>query len=360
MAIARYWYFAYNCPVMPTNYKNILIIKPSSLGDIVLALPALSVLRRSFPDANISWLVRPEFAPLLENHPYLDEIILFERKLLGKAWYRPGAFASLISLIRRLRKGKFDLVLDFQGLFRSASLCRLSGCRSRFGMACAREMAHIFYTVKVSQNLDCVHLVDYYLEIVRMAGADKLDVEFVLPGDATATESVGRLLTDYDIAAGDYVFFVPGSAHWDKCWPLENFAELAEKIKSVCDIAVVAVGTASEKDLVEKLKNLASVPIINFAGKTGIKELVELLRQSRFVVSNDTGPGHIPAALNVPAVLIFGRSNPARVAPYKKNICVAAVEPWGRGLATDSSDPGHDIRKITVDMVFEKFLQQMQ
>jgi serine/threonine protein kinase len=108
--------------------KNILIIKPSSLGDIVMALPALSALRKSFPEAKISWFIRPEFAPLLKNHPDLTEVILFDRKFLGKAWFNPRAMAALLSLIWRLRRSKFDAVIDLQGLFRTASLSWLSGC----------------------------------------------------------------------------------------------------------------------------------------------------------------------------------------------------------------------------------------
>ncbi|MHC4657963.1 MAG: glycosyltransferase family 9 protein, partial [Planctomycetota bacterium] len=164
---------------MPKSLKNILVIKPSSLGDIVLALPALTALRSSFPDANISWLVRPEFAPLLENHPHLNDIILFNRRFLGKAWFHPCAFASLLSLIWRLRRSKFDAVVDLQGLFRTASLAWLSRCKKRLGMAEARELAHIFYTHKIPQNQDCAHLVDYYLKIAQTAGASELSVRFV-------------------------------------------------------------------------------------------------------------------------------------------------------------------------------------
>ena len=118
---------------MTETYKNILIMKPSSLGDIILALPALTTLRKNFPKAKISWLVRPEFAALLENHPHLDHIIPFDRKFLGKAWHNPRALGNLVSLVRRLRADKFDVVFDFQGLFRTASLAWLSGCKKRFG-----------------------------------------------------------------------------------------------------------------------------------------------------------------------------------------------------------------------------------
>ena len=106
--------------IMETVYRKILIIKPSALGDIVHALPALTALRRSFPEAKISWLVRPEFASLIEGHPHLDETILFDRKFLGKAWFHPKAFCSLVSLIISLRKKRFDLVVDLQGLLRTA------------------------------------------------------------------------------------------------------------------------------------------------------------------------------------------------------------------------------------------------
>lgn len=123
--------------------KNILIIKPSSLGDIVLALPALSALRRNFPDAEISWLVRPEFALLIKNHPHLNRTIFFDRRLLGKAWYHPRALAGLVALIRKLRKAKFDAVIDLQGLFRTAVFGWLSGCKKRLGMTAAREFASL-------------------------------------------------------------------------------------------------------------------------------------------------------------------------------------------------------------------------
>ncbi|UCF17469.1 MAG: hypothetical protein JSW59_08400, partial [Phycisphaerales bacterium] len=159
-----------NTRKMPEVFKNILIMKPSSLGDIVLALPALTALRRNFPKAKITWLLRPEFAALLENHPHLDQIIPFDRKLMAKAWYNPGALSGLVSLVLRLRAGKFDVVFDFQGLFRTASLAWLSGCRKRFGRAAAREFAHLFYTDKVHQDMQCAHLVDYYLKMIYTAG----------------------------------------------------------------------------------------------------------------------------------------------------------------------------------------------
>jgi lipopolysaccharide heptosyltransferase I len=342
-----------------SKMENILIIKPSSLGDIVMALPALSALRRSFPDAKISWLVRPEFAPLLKNHPDLSEVILFDRRFLGKAWYNPRAFAALISLIWRLNRSKFDAVIDLQGLFRTAAFSWLTGCRKLLGMANAREFGHIFYTHKVQQDGDCIHLVDYYIKIVRAAGALETDVRFSLPVDSAAEEKVLKMLKAGGID-GSYAVFVPTSAHENKCWPIENFAALADKVSEQFDLSVIATGSPSEKGIVERLRSKANVPIANFAGATSISELVALLNGAKLVVSNDTGPGHIAAALGVPVVLIFGPTNPARVAPYGRPQCAVAVEPDGRGFKADSNDPKHDIKAVTLDEVYKKVCEQLR
>jgi len=345
---------------MPKSFKNILIIKPSSLGDIVLALPALSALHKCFSDAKISWLVRPEFAPLLENHPHLTNVLLFDRKFLGKAWFHPRAFASLLSLIRLLRRSKFDAVIDLQGLFRTASLAWLTGCKKRFGMANARELAHIFYTHKIDQNQDCVHLVDYYLKITQALGTSELAVQFVLPADPAALNSVDRILASHGVNANNYAVLVPSSAHKNKCWPIERFAALADKISSQFGLSIVASGAAVEKGIIESLKKLANVPIANLAGLTNLSELIALLKAAKLVVSNDTGPGHIAAALGTPLVLIFGQSNPARVAPYGRSECVAAIEPDSRGLNLKSTDRKHDIKAVTVDKVYQKVCEQIE
>jgi lipopolysaccharide heptosyltransferase I len=336
-----------------------LIIKPSSLGDIVLALPALTALRKAFPDAKISWLIRPEFSKLLENHPHLDNLIIFDREMLGRALYRPYAFTSLLSLICRLRHSKFDAVIDLQGLFRTASLAWLSGCKKRFGMANAKELAHLFYTHKVAQDQNCIHLVDYYLKIVRTITASETQPRFIFPKAPQALDSVAALLADNGIKPDNYAVLIIGSAHRDKCWPIQRFAVLADEISSQFHLSIAAVGSESERDAVENLKDLANVPIANLAGRTSLSELPVLLKAARLVISNDTGPGHIAAALGTPIVMIFGRSNPARVAPYARPQCFVAIEPDKRGLQPDSTNPKHNINNITIPQVYQKVREQI-
>jgi heptosyltransferase-1 len=172
---------------MNQSTQNILIIKPSALGDIVLALPALHALRTHFKQAHIAWLVRPEFAPLLRDHPELNEVILFDRKNLNTP-------KQVIALVRTLRTHRFDQVFDFQGLFRSAFFARASGSRQRYGMAGARECAPWFYTHRVKPDTDNHHMVDMYLKMVQHAGATSAPVQFVLPDTEADKQTMFDLL----------------------------------------------------------------------------------------------------------------------------------------------------------------------
>ena len=344
---------------MAEQPKNILIIKPSALGDIVLALPALAALRRSFPQARISWLVRPEFADLLCGQPDLNELIFFDRRLLGKWWYQPKALTKLIQFCNMLRGGRFDLVFDFQGLFRTGFFGWMTGCKRRFGMAGAREFACMFYTDKVRQDSTCIHLVDYYLKMVASAGAQQGGIGFKLPQDSKADEQVKKLLISKKVNTENYVVLVPGAAQPEKRWPVERFAQLADKIADKFGMSVVATSSESERASVDVLLASAKAYVVNLAGRTTIRELISLLKGASLIISNDTGPGHIAAALGVPVVMIFGPTNPARVCPYKKPDCVVAIEPDSRGLKADSYDPRHSINQITFEQVFEKVCEQI-
>ena len=339
--------------------RRILIIKPSALGDIALALPALASLRKSFPDAHIAWFIRPEFAPLLEENKNLDEIIIFDRKLLGKWWLRPKAFVALLHLIRKLRAEKFDLVIDFQGLFRTALFAWFTGCKKRVGMQAAREFASNFYTQKIPQDSDSIHVIDYYQKIAAAAGAVTISDDYNLAPSPQAVESVNALLADRNLAGRKYAVLVPGSAHANKCWPEENFAQLAEKIASQFNLDIVAVGTTDEKTITENINSLANVPIIDMAGKTDIPQLIALLNGAQIVISNDTGPGHIAVALGIHIVMIFGLTNPARIGPYKKPHAIAAVDSYDRSHEIQNNDPAHRIDTISVDEVFRKVAAQL-
>ncbi|MGH2270307.1 lipopolysaccharide heptosyltransferase I [Anaerohalosphaeraceae bacterium U12dextr] len=336
-----------------TDYRNILIIKPSALGDLVFALPALATLRASFPQARISWLVRNEFAPLLECVRGLDEMVLFDRKLLGQWLYSRQAFAEFRSFLKRLRKSRFDLVVDLQGLFRTAFFAWQTGCPRRFGMSQTREGASLFYTRRVLPPETSIHLVDYYNKIVSEAGAGVVRTDYPIVPPAQAVESVRGKLAAAGLADKSYAVLILGSAHVSKCWPVERFAATARRLAAEYGFAIVAAGSRSEQSLAQAVQQKAQMPMVSLAGQTSIPELVALLKGAGLVLSNDTGPGHIAAAMDVPTVIIFGHTNPARVGPYGKPGWVAAVNAFGRGPAIENHDPAYCITQVTESMVWD-------
>jgi heptosyltransferase-1 len=336
---------------MPDAPRRILVIKPSALGDIVLALPTLSSLRASFPEAKISWLVRPEYAPLLRHTKHLDDIILFDRKRLGHWWHSPTAAAELARLLRTLRGWKFDCVIDLQGLFRTALFSVLSGCRDRYGFRETREGAWRLYSHRVVLPNECVHLIDSYWEIAKAAGATIRSHDYGLHVTEDSRREAMRLLEESGCRWESYGVLVPGSAQTWKCWPLDRFAELAEKMTGDLGLSVVAVGSEGERPIIEKLVSLCRVPIVNLAGRTDIGKLIAVMAGAKVVISNDTGPGHIAVAARTPTAMIFGPTNPARVGPYGRPEWAAAVDPRGRGRIINNFDPRYRIETITVEQV---------
>jgi len=339
--------------------EKILIIKPSALGDIVMAMPAVCALAKSFPGAKISWFVRPEYSALLQCCDYVDELIIFDRKKLGKWWCNYEAFRELLGLIKQLRRERFDIVFDFQGRFRSAIFAFFSGCKRRIGTRATQEITAPFYTKRISPPEESNHSIDYYLKMVCTEGAVLEKPEFNLIPSAQALAEVKKLLSVHNANSENYFVFVPASAVESKCWPVENFAILADKLVSRYGCDIITTGIKSEEPISEKLQALSKSKVINLAGLTNLKQLIALLSGAKMVVSNDTGPAHIASALASGLVIIFGQTNPSRVSPYSRPDAFVAIDAQSRGSAVESRDADHDIRNVTVESVFEKICSQL-
>ena len=344
---------------MTEQIKKILIIKPSALGDIVLAMPAVCCLAESFPGAQIHWFVRPEYSSLLENHPCIHKAVIFDRLKLGKWWYKPNAFVELVRLIRHLRKEKYDVVFDFQGRFRSAIFGWLSGCKKRIGIAGTQEFTSPFYTQRVVQSEASVHLVDFFIDMVCQSGAKKRKVAFGLKPQQRAVEEVKKILASHHSNPDRYAVFVTGATVESKRWPIENFAALADKVHKKYNFSIVTVGIEAERETAEKIRLLTDIPLINLSGKTNVEQLIALLAGAEVVISNDTGPAHIAAGLGVPMVLIFGFTNPSRVGPYGRMQTVAAIDADKRGREVENTNPAYDIKNVTVEDVFKLINKQL-
>jgi heptosyltransferase-1 len=339
--------------------RKALVLKPSALGDIAMTLPAVRSIKRGVPGARIYWLVNKGFAGLLEGNPNVDEVIEFDRQTLGRMWYSPAAWGEFWKLVKKLRSEKFDVVMDFQGLLRTALLGRLSGCKARVGMKDAREGATIFYTDKVAKPAGSDHVIDHYSKMVATlrVEAGKPVFEFNVRQEVQnrATQMLKKEGVD-----GKYAVIVPGASDEAKRWPLDRYAQLAEKLVDEYGLAVVATGSAGEEEIVNRLAKLARIGIVKLAGRTNLPELVAVLKEASLVVGNDTGPTHIAAGLGVPMVVVFGGINPARLYPYGRKECVAAVEPWSRPQGIRSGDARYRVENVTIEMVWERVTEQMK
>ena len=274
-----------------------LIIKPSSLGDIIHSLPFLAAFKKRYPSSCVHWAVFRGLEGILEGHPLIEKLIVIDKGRFKNPLTFP---ARALSLRSELKKHSYDIAVDLQGLLRSGLIAALSSAPIRAGFSDAREGSPFFYTHSVRGG-DNIHAVDRYLKIAGMLGCDISEVEFPMVHDEYSPP--------FD---EEYAVLVPG-ARWDtKRWPARNFGILA----SMLPLRTVVVGGREDIGIGEDVVAGSEGKCVNMAGKTSLRELSGLIRNARYVVTNDTGPMHIAAAHRVPVYAIFGPTNPVNTGPY--------------------------------------------
>jgi heptosyltransferase-1 len=292
--------------------REILIIKPSSLGDVVHTLPAVALVKKHWPDARLRWLINPEWAPVLDGNPHVNEVVVFPR---GEFRGLSG-WAKIPSWARAVAARPADVVLDFQGLLRSAliaRLCRAEGGRI-IGLSDAREGAGFFYHQAADvSGID--HAVDRYLALVAMLGISiTTPLEWPLP--------LGHAPADF-AETPPFVLLHPFSRGTGKSL---TPADVATFCRALAPFRVVVGGRSEESapplDNVENLLN-----------RTTLAELIWLIRHAAFVISVDSGPMHIAAALTPRLVSIHSWSDPRKVGPYEPEAWV-----WKSGMLFQMKD----------------------
>ena len=284
--------------------NKILIVKPSSLGDVVHSLPFLNSLKTCLPHAKIHWVIAKGLEGLLEGHPMIDRLVIIHKDMWKKLTNARDTMKEITSLLKELKKEKYDLVVDLQGLLRSGIITKATGAPLRAGFREAREGSRFFYTHKVEGGRN-IHAVDRYLKVAAFLGCDTKDVRFPLPSQPLSS-------FNHSLTAEDYAVLIPGARWRTKIWPAEKFGELASRLP----IKTLIAGTKSEIGAAETIASLSKGKSVSLAGKTILKELVEIIRHAQFVVSNDSGPMHIAAALSIPVFALFGPTDPKRTGPY--------------------------------------------
>jgi lipopolysaccharide heptosyltransferase I len=292
---------------------KILIVKLSSIGDVVQTLPALCALRSGHPDARIDWLVEEAARDVIRDHPLLDEMIVVK----NRGWLKD--LGENLKTARYIAGKGYDMVLDFQGLFKSGIWVLLSRGTRRIGFSNAREMSHIFLNERLPPyNLER-HAVCRYLDLAKYAGGELSPEEpiFSFPISEGDKQKVKMFLKEGGMEEGSPFFIINPSARWEtKLWPDSRFAELITLATKRFDMKAVLVGSSYDNEKAMRINSMAGRAALNLAGRTTLKELAYLMSEANFVITVDSGPMHIAAAMGARVFALFGPTAPWRTGPY--------------------------------------------
>jgi heptosyltransferase I len=289
---------------------RILLVKLSSFGDVLHGLPTLEALRDAYPGAHITWLVEAAYAPLLSGHPALDEVWIGPR-LRPAEFFSGSNQAALRRILQQLRSRPFDLVVDVQGLLKSAVWVALARSPRKVGYDKTRELSYLALTERVPPFDPEAHAVRRYLNLAHYLGAPPAPPRFRLGLDAAA--DISALIP----AAGNRALVVlhPGARWSSKLWPPASWAHLADWFHGQ-GFQVAFTGGAPDQKLVAGITSQCRAPRLNLAGSTSLAQLAAILRKARLAVTTDTGAMHLAAALGTPVTALFGPTAPWRTGPF--------------------------------------------
>ncbi len=295
----------------------------SAIGDVIHTLPALNALRTHYPNAQITWLVEEAAADIVMGHPALDRVILSRRKhwvrqLKSRHW--KAGLKGLYGFIKTLRDTRYDMVIDFQTLLKSAAMVLLSKGKRKIGFAKGMQHAegsHLFYNEHIPAIDMEVHALKRGLLFLEAMGVPAPDVVYNLPIQHQERILISRILAQKGITGARKLFCINPQATWEtKLWDNAKFAELADELSKTCGADIVFTGGPQDSRAIETIRSKMKEPSVNLAGKTTLKTLAALYQCSDLLVTTDTGPMHLAAALNTLVVAIFGATAPWRTGPF--------------------------------------------
>jgi heptosyltransferase-1 len=340
---------------------KILILKPSSLGDVIHALPVLRLLKSHLPHSQIFWWLDANLVPLLENDPDLAGIFTFQRK----RWAALRRWPEIGTSLRSMRQERFDWAIDLQGLARSAAFAWFANPQLIIGMdnprEGGREGARAVYDLTPPRSPDGTHAVDRYVSVLPLLGVPVHWQFDWLPPRPAAAAAVNE---KWNPASTPWVILLPG-ARWDnKRWPVSHFVELVKRLTKLSELKFAILGSREDSELGQAIADADPKRCLNLTGQTSLSEMIEWIRLSRLVITNDTGPMHVAAALNKPTIAIFGPTNPRNTGPYGQlqNVLQDSNLPCVPCMKGQCAyrDPLACLHAITPAMVCNKALQVMQ
>ena len=338
------------------SQKKFLIIKLSSLGDIVHTLRAVHTLRREYPEAFIAWVIEERYQELLHDNPDIDEVIPIRTKFWRKNlnW---ESFNEILQKIKSLRNHKFDMAFDFQGLIKSGLIAMLSGASIKVGFNrknCKEKISSVFTNKKGPYIGNVIHGVDIYLTLVQSALSTQKQVkQFPLPS-IPSPKVDDFFQNNSELTDKPIIGINSGAGFESKLWDLERFAKLADRIAVEMNCSILLTWGPGEehntKQIAASMKQKCWI-----APSTTIKESISLYKYLTLLVSCDSGPLHLCAAMGIPTVSLFGPTDPQRNGAYGLHHgTVYKLLPcsfcWKKKCPLKTNEC---MKQVTVDEVFE-------
>ena len=294
------------------HLQNILLIKLRYIGDVLLSSAIAPLLRRHFPQAEISFLVNAGTEAVLTHDPGLKEVIPLTR----------GSIRSQIQFLQMLRSKGYDCVIDLTDGDRSAFISVATGAPVRLGLSHAHRWRHWrrwCYTGRLEGLYGTMHMIDYHAKVLEFLDIRNVSDNPRLVVSEDERRAALRTLETVGLSGQPWIMIHPAARYWFKAWPAERFAALGDALHEK-GFRVVLVGSRDERSLETEILQHAQYPVVSLVGKTNLLELAALMKYCRLFIGNDAGPMHMAAAVGCSVVALFGPSDPAVWGPRGQQV----------------------------------------
>lgn len=302
---------------------NILIVKMSAIGDVIHTLPALNALRAHFPDAHIAWLVEEAASPLVEGHQALDRVLISKRKSWVRGLLGPSGLDNIreaYSFVKEIRDTRYDIVLDFQSLLKSGVLIGLVRAKRKIGYDKGMEhMEHSYHFLNERVppvNMD-IHALSRGMMLLEFLGIQSRKIVYDLPIGDRDRAMADDLLVRHGLRGHRPLVLIHPVAKWEtKLWGARKFSILTDRLIEQYNARVAFTGSQGDRTIIQDMISMMKGEAVNLAGDTTLKTLGALYEKSDLLISTDTGPMHLAAAVGTPIVALFGPTAPWRTGPF--------------------------------------------
>jgi predicted lipopolysaccharide heptosyltransferase III len=322
---------------------NILLLQLKRIGDLILTTPVIEALREKFPEATLTLIVSRENAPLLPGIANVDRTLVVQRKL------------SDVKIFGAVARDKFDYCVDFTGNDRSALLAALSRAKTRITSEWTRKQSKLrgsAYNEFVADRVGDMHTVDFHLSLIAPLGIRNASTTIKLKLPAAAREKANEIGRTHKIDS-PFVIFHPGSARIEKFWDAQRWTEAIDYARTVLKFTPVLTSGSSELEQqhVAEIKNKLAQPIVDLSGKIDLLTLTALIEQALMIVTVDTAPMHLAAAMQTPQVVLFGPTNPFHWRPRQSNALILQARSTSPAAEFTPEQPRHSMNDISTEAV---------